>query len=486
MAWEPRQMISDGEYVARIRRHRPSALLPLIAQTSAHYSVGSWMNRQDTLRFNPWALADAARVSLAYGNEYRNDARAQDLERILGLYSQLDDRLMRDETDLEALERYLLRTSGEQLTLQESPYDNLARTAAIITQTSAVREPRCMRPGWEEDLFGTSLSNYVGIARLLWAAVVKRAGRFDPNWLEASDMAPIREVISVSDFTAVTEAHFVTDVDSFKKANKDLRLTSDPLRRRFEYNPLRGQPLLRGYGQGYVAPVADLVWHKGSPLGIYHTGVARYGNAFAQDLGELFEAYVGRQLCLWPNAEVIPEITYGPGNSLSVDWIVVTDDLVVLVEVKSVRPTQHLRLATDKRVDEVQRMLGRAYTQIDNTAALIARREKEFVSVPTDRPVQGLIVTMEPFHTVNGPAQRAHLPRTAVPVSVCSAGDLEHMVTIDDASIGQLLIERADDPKRSTYGLREALSGHSHAPNPVLAAGWTSYPWHPSASSRTP
>jgi hypothetical protein len=101
-------------------------------------------------------------------------------------------------------------------------------------------------------------------------------------------------------------------------------------------------------------------------------------------------------------------------------------------------------------------------------------------------PVQGLIVTMEPLHTVNGPAQRAHLPRTAVPVSVCSADDLEHMVTIDDASIGQLLIERADDPKRSTYGLREALSGHSHAPNPVLEAGWTSYPWHPSASSRTP
>ncbi|MGV9706448.1 hypothetical protein [Streptomyces sp. NPDC003483] len=213
--------------------------------------------------------------------------------------------------------------------------------------------------------------------------------------------------------------------------------------------------------------------------------MARYGSAFSQDLGELFEAYVGRQLRLWSNAEVIPEIAYGPGNSVSVDWIVVTEELVVLVEVKSVRPTQHLRLATDKRVDEVRRMLGRAYTQIDNTAALIARQAKEFSTVPTDRPVQGLIVTMEPFHTVNGPGQRVHLPKTEIPVAVCSASDLEYMVTIDDAPLGQLLIDRADDPQRSTYGLRQALTGHSHAPNPILQAGWTSYPWQPSASRRT-
>ncbi|MFF5303501.1 hypothetical protein ACFY5F_29510 [Streptomyces sp. NPDC013161] len=486
MAWELRKMISDDEYVARVRRHRPSALLPLIAQTSARFHTGAWGKHSSTLKFNPWALADAARVSLAYGNEYRHDATHQDLERILWLYSQLDDHLLRDEADLDSLERYLLRTSGEQLTLQESPYDNLARTAAVITHTSAAREPRCLRPGWEEDLFGTSLSTYVGIARLLWAATLNAAGRFNPIWLEAPDMAPIHAVISVPDLTTVVEDHFVTDVDGFKLENKERRLTSDSLRRRFEYNPLRGRPFLRGYGPGYLAPVTDLVWHKGSPLGIFYTGVARYGSAFAQDIGELFEAYVGRQLALWPNATVIPEITYGRTKKASVDWIVVTDELVLLVEVKSTRPTQHLRLATDKRVEEVQRMLGHAYDQIDNTASLIKRQQKEFASIPSDLPLQGLIVTMEPFHTANGPSQRAHLPQTSIPVSVCSAGDLEHMVTIDDASLGQLLIERADDPQRFTYGLREALTGHSRRPNSLLEAGWKSYPWHPSATRSKP
>ncbi|MFM9458336.1 hypothetical protein, partial [Streptomyces europaeiscabiei] len=180
-----------------------------------------------------------------------------------------------------------------------------------------------------------------------------------------------------------------------------------------------------------------------------------------------------------------PEIVYGRNRARSVDWIVVTDELVLLVEVKSVRPTRHLRLATDSRVKEVNRMLGRAYGQIDNTASLIAGGQKEFADVPTDRPVHGLIVTMEPFHIVNAPLQRPQLPATTVPVTVCSISELENMVTIDDAPVGRLLLERAADSERSTYALREALLGHTHTRNTVLDAGWDSYPWRDAAAAHT-
>ncbi|MFJ6123943.1 hypothetical protein ACIQKE_02510 [Streptomyces griseoviridis] len=485
MVWAIRVMISDEEYVARIRRHRPSALVPLIAQASAKYGRGEWRKDQNTLRFAPWALADVARVSLTCGNEFRHAASEQDLRRILEMYTQLDDHFIRETADQDSLERYLLRTSGEQLTLQESPYQNLARTAAMFNQTTAAREPRCLRPGWDDDLLGTSLSNYVGVAQLLWASTLHYGGRFDPAWLQMSEMARATEMIPAATFASITEAHFVTDVEAFKEENKTARLTSDRLRRRFEFNPLRSKPFLRGYGPGYTAPVADLVPGKGSPLGIYYTGVARYGNAFAQDLGELFEAYVGRQLDLWPGAEVVPEIIYGRQNKRSVDWIVVTDELVLLVEVKSVRPTQHLRLATDRRVEEVRRMLGKAYEQIDNTAELIRKRQKEFITIPADRPVQGIIVTMEPFHIANTPFHRAHQPDTSVPVSVCSASDLENLVTISDAPLGRLLVERAADSKRSTYGLREAFTGHAQSRNTVLDSGWNSYPCRRSTDNST-
>ncbi|MGI5274946.1 hypothetical protein, partial [Streptomyces rochei] len=123
---------------------------------------------------------------------------------------------------------------------------------------------------------------------------------------------------------------------------------------------------------------------------------------------------------------------------------------------------------------------------IDRTAALIASGRKEFAGVPTDRPVQGLIVTMEPFHIVNAPLQRPLLPATTVPVTVCSISELEDMVTITDTPVGRLLLDRADDARRSTYALREALSGHTHARNAVLDAGWDSYPWRDAAAGKVP
>lgn len=447
--------------MARVRRHRPSALLPLIARASATYSLESSWLESPYRKYTPWALADAARVSLACGNEYRKGASEEDLLRILDMYVRLDDHFLRD-TDEDALGRWLLRASGEQMTYQEPVFQDLARAAAMLTQTAGTRPARCLRPGWEEELLGTSLSHYVGIAQLLWASAISCAGRFDPDSFEAPGAERICTEIPATTILSVAEKHFVTDAAAFRQVNERARMTTDPLLRRYEYNPLRGTPLVKGYGPGFLAPVSQLIPAKASPLGIYYTGVARYGGAFAQDLGDLFEAYVGRQLRLLPDATVHPEIVYGRSKALSVDWIVVTEELVLLVEVKSVRPTAHLRLASEQRIDEVRRMLGRAYEQIDNTAALIAGGQKEFARVPTDRPVHGLIVTMEPFHIVNAPVQRPQLPATTVPVTVCSISELENTVTITDAPVGRLLLERAADAQRSTYAGSRRAPTHPH------------------------
>ncbi|MGW0501195.1 hypothetical protein ACWD0Z_39000 [Streptomyces sp. NPDC003007] len=473
--------------MARVRRHRPSALLPLIARASATYSLESSWLESPYRKYTPWALADAARVSLACGNEYRKGASDTDLLRILDMYSQLEDLYLYDhDNDEDALGRWLLRASGEQMIYQEPVFQELARAAAMLTQTTGTREAQCLRPGWEEELLGTSLSHYVGIAQLLWASAISCAGRFDPDSLKAPGAERICAEIPATTILSVAKKHFVTDAAAIRQVNEQARMTTDPLLRRYEYNPLRGTPLVKGYGPGFLAPVSQLIPAKASPLGIYYTGVARFGNAFAQDLGDLFEAYVGRQLGLLPDATVHPEIVYGQNQALSVDWIVVTEELVLLVEVKSVRPTAHLRLANERRVDELKRMLGRAYEQIDHTAALIASGRKEFAGVPADRPVHGLIVTMEPFHIVNAPVQRPLLPATTVPVTVCSISELENMVTVTDAPVGRLLLERAADAQRSTYALREALLGHTHARNTVLDAGWDSYPWRDAAAGKVP
>jgi hypothetical protein len=102
-------------------------------------------------------------------------------------------------------------------------------------------------------------------------------------------------------------------------------------------------------------------------------GIAHFGNDFARELGDLFEQYVGRQLGQLADAAVYPEIIYRDERR-SADWIVVFDDLVLLVEVKSTRPTQQLRLGVLDRTSASLRQIKHAYKQLETTAALITDR----------------------------------------------------------------------------------------------------------------
>lgn len=63
-----------------------------------------------------------------------------------------------------------------------------------------------------------------------------------------------------------------------------------------------------------MCPVPYLALAKATPWGLYFTGLSRYGEGFARDLGHLFEQYIGRQLRLLPGAQVLGEVSYGPNQ----------------------------------------------------------------------------------------------------------------------------------------------------------------------------
>jgi len=71
-----------------------------------------------------------------------------------------------------------------------------------------------------------------------------------------------------------------------------------PRYRRYGFNPLSSRPAVAELASTLLIPVPAFVFRQASPLGLYYTGLARWGKAFADDLGELFEVYVGRQLGL--------------------------------------------------------------------------------------------------------------------------------------------------------------------------------------------
>lgn len=140
-------------------------------------------------------------------------------------------------------------------------------------------------------------------------------------------------------------------------------------------------------------------------------------------------------------------------------------------------PTQPMRLGGQAATADIAAKLTKAHQQIDNTAALVAAQDPAFHQVPTDRPVLGMIVTLQPFHIANIPDHKALFPNASTTVRIASAADLEMLVVLDDEPVSKFLIDLAADPERSTWGLLGALRGHKRRRNPILDQGWASYPW---------
>jgi hypothetical protein len=331
--------------------------------------------------------------------------------------------------------------------------------------------------GWVEGLLGCSIAQYVGIGFIAHTLAVRNGGRFLEDWLNDPALEKITSKVPVALIREVIEQHFTGDLEFFQRE----RPVFHPSRhRRFTYNPLLGKPIVSGVVDERLVPVPGLIDRKISPLGLWYTGFERWGKPFADDVGELFEQYVGRQLKLIPNAVVHSEVVYGKSEKRSVDWIVVCDNAVLLVEVKSVRPTEPIRLGAGTVWDDLGAKLAKAYRQIETTGQQIAEKNAAFNDIPSSLPRIGLIVTMEDFPIANSPDVRTKLGVSpTIPTCVCSSEELEFLVIITDEGVDTFLLNFLNDPNKQGWGLTNDVRDekHAHTRNPVMDRAWRSYKW---------
>jgi hypothetical protein len=345
---------------------------------------------------------------------------------------------------------------------------------------------------WDKELLGSSVTEYVGAAFLLHASTVSgNRGVFDLGWLDQSQFADITSEVPADTLRQVIVEQYATDRTGFKAIADEAQKRSQAPGaefRRFGFNPLASRPVVSGLAETLLIPVPGLVLRKASPVGIYYAGLAKWGTRFTNDLGDLFESYVGRQLRLIPDARVEPEIAYGPDRErkLSVDWFVVCDDCVILIEAKSCGPTEAIRLGAPNATADLVRKLGHGIEQLNASAQLIRGREPGFEAIPDDRPLVGLVVTLEPFPTVNNPWTAAAFPTSDIPYLVASINEVENLVSITDESAATLLREHLADPEHVGWSLGSALVGHQYTENPILRQGWDSYPWSEDQSTGIP
>ncbi|WP_069812680.1 hypothetical protein [Streptomyces sp. TP-A0874] len=481
--------VPETEYFERVLRHDPNSLTQLIAATSASLPPVRDLAARGLSLYAPWALLDAAWVSLARGRDSRPGATSADLHQILDLFLALDDPVTQEPEGMKRWEGYLQRATHHQGPWQEDAYAQLSRSIALLDQTpypdDADDPLEVILPGWDHELLGCSLADYLGIVHLVWGCATahpnpRRRGRFALDWLAVADYDQFDGLRSPAQVKTVLNRHFVTTKNKLRAAFPD---DHDPLLRRYTHNPLRSSPLVGGVPGGYLVPVPAAVLGKATPLGLYYTGgdnKSEWGKAFTNDVGRLFERYVGRQLDLLLDAKIHPEVLVKiskKDKKKTIDFFVVFPDLVLLVEVKSTRPSEQLRLGgPDFTSLLLATPLKKAFEQINGSVDLLrSGKYPELADIPADRRMIGMVVTAELFHQINTPAYRAALPDTDIPVMVTSIAELEDAVTITSTSLAKLLCA-ADDA--GVANLRQLFPQYEFLEhNAVLEQGWSAIPF---------
>ena len=473
--------VKDEEFIARVRRHKPSVLLPLVAHwASTRMQPEDWLQAGQRGFGSPWALAEIARVAVAYGNEHRKDAMLDDLIACNDAYNELDDPELVEGYD-GPMAGFFLRMC-EQLEYQLPVLNEMTRAIALFGNTRSKRPMRVIRDVWDDELLGSDLITFVAAGEMLHFAAQPNQGRFNPDWLDQANFDFLREVTDIELLRSAWQRSYVIDAAEFAAQNGRPRPSAW---RRYEHNPLLSRPVVSGLGQDWLIPVPALIVRRLSPLGLYYAGIEHWGKPFADDLGDLFEQYIGSHLRLLDPGIVEPGFPYDRENRETVDFIVTLPEAVVLVEVKSVRPTAPGRAGSQDAQAELERMLNKGIEQLERADRLIEEQHPAFAHIPRDRPRVGLLVTLEDFHVLNSAFHRPLLYRGSpdVHIGVASAGEIEHWVTLRDVAPGRLVLdartgrEERPWPIGAGVALREQLNGKGHRRNPIIDKAWSAGPW---------
>jgi hypothetical protein len=418
---------------------------------------------EDVRKFPPWIAAAIARESIVRGNEFRDTAATQeDIWRLSRLHSEVFI-----EPKKPSLSAIIGPSIYEQMWWQIELFEEWTRAVSLYEdETFGMVHP------WVE-ILGLTVTEAIHAAFVLGLGVNTNGGRLDLAWLDVVYNDPRMEPHTPRRHVELLAEYLTSPIDELRHAGQayDSFPNRDADVQKFPLNPLMRHPLVDLGKDGIWAPVGSLVWRALLPGTLYVEGARTWGSSFTQTLGNRYQEYVGALLGnIAP--DVYPEISYGKGGGrLSVDWIWVTDQAVVLVECKSAGLRIDARAGGGPFAKIIERYLVKGRAQVDATAEQIRNRIPGFEHIPNDRRIVGLIVTSEPFHFANarfdefGPA--GHTPSLVV-----SARELEHFSSYEPEEAIMRLLEVFDDEVRRTWNLEQALRGKPAGKHPVSVRAW--------------
>ncbi|GHF17055.1 hypothetical protein [Pseudolysinimonas yzui] len=471
-------MISYWRYVALVRQWDRDSLIRLAGWASAR-NQGRVIVNDAASDWLPWNIAGMAVTAICRGTPHGPVPSVDQFRELVWQFGNIEDGPLDDQDNLlHSLERMF----HEQLPYQRHALNEWSRVQALFVDTPfpPERVPEVMQPGWAKDLLGgVTVAEYSATGFALWASAMASDGRFNPAQWDDS-LGGLLEVLPSARMQEIGRAHFTTTIESVKAARR-ARPSLNRASEKHALNPLIARPFLTDVVQGaWLAPSTDLIEQKLSVAGITYLGMDRWGTKFSRDLGRLFEAYVGRHLMLIEGAKLLGEIEFGTRRNpdTSTDWILITDQLVVLIEVKASSPTEAIRQSVGDLFAGVRAKVAEGIEQLNKTARAIVNDREAFAEVPTDRPVVGLVVTLGAFPSAVMAYRMGQLGKSEIPLSFVNVGELEELVMRSADQVASLILDGlADsDVPDLIQNLEGVIRKHPGGRNAIIDGAWRANP----------
>lgn len=462
----PETRTTHSEYAQRVRSASRSDLLRMLSATASQVT----QKRMHGKKIEPpvvqeFTLAGVARTSLGRGNDHRSrDITPSLVYRMCQEYLETSYAPEDTQGTGEVLRPFMF----EQFLAQLSPMHNIGRAHALFEHYLPAVDAAPSAAEFKHVLGVPTIADFTRIGFIIHIGSMLHAGTLPKTMLLSDTVAPLFSPLAVHEIIPFISRHYALPL---KEHAALARAALDNRPRRQEglaFNPLQAKPLV-DMGQEYVAPAPHFLLDKFTGTGLYYTLADELESKFTNALGHAFEDYIADQLQLLRAPCMYREITYGKDQRKSCDFILVFDEMVLLVEVKASRPPESFRKSLTPARD--LKSLVKARNQISKTSTRIKERHPSFVDIPGDRPVRGLVVTLEPHFISGTEAQEEILEGPeGHPILEVFSHDFEHFCAWHKQSdqLGQNLLEAWPLNSETHFRGLHGVQGGIGATNPIV------------------
>lgn len=465
-----------------MRQHRRSDLLKAVADLNVRLERAAFRG-DPRLRLpdvvQQFSLAGIARTALFTANEHRNHpVTIADLFHMCDLYVNIAEKKPANDAGLASLKALLNPLLYEQMTYQSTVQNDVGRSLVLLVDHANACSTAKSPAEWAEHL-GVPLETFLRLGFAMYVAALQNGGVINRAVLTMDHVAPIYTPLTPDQGLGVIDRWFAATPEQHRHEGSRVEVKGAE---KWSLNPLVAKPIVTLPNGDYVMPSPRLIVNRITPTGLYFITLEGFGRKFPDSLGCLFEEYVNTQLGLLNHADIRREISYGSPIKKTVDFFVITPEVVLLVEVKASRPTQDTRFGSPDGDTDVRNKIGNAYTQIEQTARLLRSNHPAVATIPSDRPLCGLVVTLEPFNLIKTVFYEDLFEGlSSIPVLVESSNDFETAVAaLSDAhDIGTRLLNAWTSTNKPVRSLNDATTGLSTRNNPILHNAWNRFtePW---------